>query len=164
LLNVYPFGILRTLGEKEIIELSQKVKSLQFNSGQQVIQQGDAADSMYIIAEGCLEVASHNERGEKVILAHLWPGDCVGEMSLLTGEPRSANVFARLNSHLIEITKEELAPILAKNPLLVERISSLLAERAAHKQKTLSHSAQETMAEEVKGSLVAKILKFFGKH
>ena len=163
LLNVYPFGILRVLDEKEVLELSKNAKSLHFNPGQQVITQGDTANSMFIIAEGCLEVTSHNQNGEKITLAHLWPGDCVGEMSLLTGEPRSANVYANLNTHLIEITKEELAPILSKNPLLVERISILLAERAAHKQKTLSQSAQVNMAEEVKTSLVAKIMKFFGK-
>lgn len=163
LLDVYPFGILRVLAEDEISELSKTVKSLHFNPGQQVIEQGVIADSMYIIAEGCLEVISHNNKGEKVVLANLWPGDCVGEMSLLTGEPRSAHVYARLNTHLIEITKNELAPILAKNPLLVERISILLADRVAHKQKTLNQSAQESVAEEVKVSLVLKILKFFGK-
>ena len=163
LLNVYPFGILRVLDELEVLELSKKAQSLHFNPGQQVIQQGDIANSMYIIAEGSLEVTAHNEQGEKITLAHLWPGDCVGEMSLLTGEPRSANVYASLNTHLIEITKDELAPILAKNPLLVERISILLAERVAHKEKTLSQSAQVTIAEEVKTSLVSKIMNFFGK-
>ena len=163
LLNVYPFGILRVLDEREVMELAKNAKSLHFNPGQQVIQQGDTANSMYIIAEGSLEVTAHNEKGEKITLAHLWPGDCVGEMSLLTGEPRSANVYASLNTHLIEITKEELAPILSNNPLLVERISILLAERTAHRQKTLSQSAQEAMADEVKISLVSKILKFFGK-
>ena len=104
-----------------------------------------------------------NEKGEKITLAHLWPGDCVGEMSLLTGEPRSANVFASLNTHLIEITKEDLAPILSKNPLLVERISILIAARLAHKQNTLTQSEHATAVEHVKTSLVSKILKFFGK-
>jgi small-conductance mechanosensitive channel/CRP-like cAMP-binding protein len=163
LLNVYPFGILRVLSETEILELSKNTKSLHFNPGQQIIQQGDNADSMYIIAEGCLEVTSHNEKGDRITLAHLWPGDCVGEMSLLTGEPRSANVFAILNTHLIEITKEEMAPILAKNPLLVERISNLLAERTTHKQKTLNLSSEDKFVQEVKTSLVSKILNFFSK-
>ena len=163
LLNVYPFGILRVLDELEVMDLAKKTKSLLFNPGQQVIQQGDTADSMFIIAEGSLEVTALNEKGEKITLAHLWPGDCVGEMSLLTGEPRSANVFATLNTHLIEITKEDLAPILSKNPLLVERISNLIAARLAHKQNTLTQSEQETAVEHVKTSLVSKILKFFGK-
>jgi len=161
--NVYPFGILKVLSEEEVIKLSDQAKSLHYNAGQQIIQRGEMADSMYIIAEGILEVVNYKENGDKVILATLWPGDCVGEMSLLTGEPRSADVFARDNAHLIEIRKQDLAPILQANPILVERISSLLAKRLAQNEKTMSLANQQEAVTERKKSLAKKILHFFAK-
>ena len=161
--NVYPFGILQVLSEEEVVKLSENAISLHFNAGQQIIARGDLADSMYIIAEGILEVATHKENGDKVILATLWPGDCVGEMSLLTGEPRSADVYARQHAHLIEIRKQDLAPLLQANPLLVERISGLLAKRLAQNEKTLSLENQQEVVDERRQSIAKKILSFFSK-
>lgn len=161
--NVYPFDILKVLSEEEVAKLSENSTSLHFNSGQQIIRRGDMADSMYIIAEGILEVVTYKENGDKVILATLWPGDCVGEMSLLTGEPRSADVFARDNAHLIEIHKQDLAPILQANSILVERISNLLAMRLAQNEKTLSLANQQEVVNERRESLAKKIMSFFGK-
>jgi CRP-like cAMP-binding protein len=161
--NVYPFGILKVLSEEEVVKLSENAISLHYNAGQQIITRGEMADSMYIIAEGILEVVTYKENGDKVILASLWPGDCVGEMSLLTGEPRSADVFARDNAHLIEIRKQDLAPILQANPILVERISSLLAMRLAQNEKTLSLANQQEAVNERRQSLAKKILNFFAK-
>jgi len=161
--NVYPFGILKVLSEEEVVKLSDQAQSLHYNAGQQIIQRGELADSMYIIAEGILEVVNYKENGDKVILATLWPGDCVGEMSLLTGEPRSADVFARDNAHLIEIRKQDLAPILKGNPILVERISSLLAKRLAQNEKTMSMANQQEAVAERKNSLAKKILTFFSQ-
>ncbi|OWF65886.1 hypothetical protein B6A14_09005 [Polynucleobacter hirudinilacicola] len=161
--NVYPFGILKVLSEEEVVKLSDNAISLHYNAGQQIISRGEMADSMYIIAEGILEVVAYKDNGEKVILASLWPGDCVGEMSLLTGEPRSADVFARDNAHLIEIRKQDLAPILQAKPILVERISSLLAMRMAQNEKTLSLANQQEAVNERRQTLTKKIMSFFSK-
>ena len=62
-------------------------------------------------------------------MAGLVSGDCFGEMSLLTGEKRSATVIAAMDCEVVEIGKEVLAKSLKENPLLVAQLGELLAKR-----------------------------------
>jgi CRP-like cAMP-binding protein len=59
----------------------------------------------------------------------LTSGDCFGEMSLLTGEKRSATVVAGTDCEVVEITKAVLAQSLQANPELLDQLSNLLAKR-----------------------------------
>ena len=61
----------------------------------------------------------------------LGPGDFVGEMSLLTGERRSATVTAKGKVVALEIPKEALAPLLGKAPHLATQLATLVSERHA---------------------------------
>ena len=126
-----------------------------------MIEKGQTADSMFILIEGGLDVTIPNDQGEQVVVATIWPGDCVGEMSLLTGEPRSANVRAKINSTLLEITKENIAPIFEGNPDLIDEISTLLERRKGINQELLNKTmAAEEVEKNIK-ALTKKILKFF---
>jgi CRP-like cAMP-binding protein len=116
---------------------------------------------MFILIEGGLEVTIPNDQGQQVVVATIWPGDCVGEMSLLTGEPRSANVRAKVNSTLLEITKADIAPIFEAHPELIEDISIVLEKRKAANQLLLNKTIEpEEMAKNIK-ALAKKILGFF---
>jgi CRP-like cAMP-binding protein len=96
-----------------------------------------------------------------VVVASIWPGDCVGEMSLLTGEPRSANVRAKMNSTLLEITKANIAPIFESNPDLIEEISTVIERRTGHNKNLLNGAAEVEEVEKNIKALTKKILKFF---
>ncbi|HUF24651.1 MAG TPA: cyclic nucleotide-binding domain-containing protein, partial [Vicinamibacterales bacterium] len=61
--------------------------------------------------------------------ADLGPGDCFGEMSLVTGEPRAASVAARGDCLAIEIPADAFAELARVNPVAVERVAALAAER-----------------------------------
>lgn len=66
------------------------------------------------------------------------PGDCLGEMSLLTGERRSATVIAQTDCEVVEIGKEVLARSLKENPELLARLSDLLARRQMETEGVLA--------------------------
>jgi CRP-like cAMP-binding protein len=91
----------------------------------------------------------------------IWPGDCVGEMSLLTGEPRSANVRAKSNATLLEITKAGITPIFEANPELINEISTILEKRKAHNQMILNKPVELEELEKGIKILAKKILKYF---
>ena len=76
--------------------------------------------------------------------------DFFGEMSLLTGEPRTANVIAVSESEVLRIEKSGLQPIFESNPALVEAVSELVDERREMLRQ--SHAAQAT--EQVEGTRV----------
>lgn len=161
LLNVYKQSLLKVLSKDEIISLSNKVDTIYTEANEQLIKRDDLADSMYIITEGSLDVSIINNEGEAVIVASLWPGQCVGEMSLLTGAPRSADVYSRTAATLLEIKKQDLAPILKNNPALIGKISQDLTAKLALNAKLANQKQDEEKNEDASKGLANKILKFF---
>ena len=161
LMDIYHSSVLKVLDEYQVEELSSNVKIMRYESGEQLIRKGELAESMYFISEGHLEVSIQDNEGNDKVVATLWPGDCVGEMSLLTGEPRSANVFARSKVVLLELTKDHLAPIFEESPKLIEEISHILTERNLINEKALSSaSGHHEKANQIK-VLAHKIFTFF---
>jgi CRP-like cAMP-binding protein len=84
---------------------------------------------MFLVAEGQVGVSVRGGSAESQKLAILEPGMAFGEISLLTGEPRTATVRAVTEATLIEIDKATLAPLLEANPSLVEKLDAIILER-----------------------------------
>ncbi len=161
LLNVYRLSLLKVMSKNEIMSLGNKVNTIFTEPNQHLIKKDELADSMYIITEGSLEVSIINNEGKEVIVATLWPGQCVGEMSLLTGAPRSADVYSRTAATLLEIKKQDLAPILKNNPALIEKISQDLSAKLALNAKLANQKQDEEKNVDASKGLANKILKFF---
>lgn len=160
--EVYEFSILKVLSHEEAVDLSKTARVLNCFKGEQLIRHGEQADSMFLVSEGSLEVKIRDKNDQLITVAALWPGDCVGEMSLLTGAPRSADVFARVDAVLVEIKKDNVAPILESNPRLINDISDLLAQRQANSASALSDADNVDLRKQSQG-LAKKILTFFFK-
>jgi CRP-like cAMP-binding protein/small-conductance mechanosensitive channel len=159
--NLYRLGVLRVLSPEEVTHLSESATVCKCRAGEHLIEKGQNAESMYFLVEGELEVTIPNEQGEEIVVGSIWPGDCVGEMSLLTGEPRSANVRAKSNSTLLEITKAAITPIFEANPELINEISIILEKRKAHNQMLLNKPVELEELEKGIKVLAKKILNFF---
>ena len=100
------------------------------------IQKGDAGDSMFVVAAGQLEVVHPGQREAAITLSR---GAIVGEMSLLTGEPRSATVQTLTTAVLYEIRKDALDSVLAKRPSLAAELGSLLSHRMCGSQEQAAY-------------------------
>ncbi len=161
-LELYSFGVLKALNVEEAQLLSTRLHLVQFAPREYIIRQGDTDNSMYLIAEGEVEVLI-NKEGKEFAVAKLWPGDCFGEMSLLTGDPRSASIIANKFTNLIIINKEDIEPLLREGSLLVGRLSQLLAERMAQNQAALSQADKNEMIDTNRKSIALRILNFFKK-
>ena len=161
LLNLYELSILQPLKKTEVVEVAKSIKTIYVRPGTHLIKKGEVEDSMYLISEGVLEVSILNKDGNPMVVATLWPGDCVGEMSLLTGAPRSADVYVKNRAILVEIKKEDIEPILKMNGEVIERMSTLLAERLAHNEKFLNNEDKNKMIDENKKRILEKIIDFF---
>jgi CRP-like cAMP-binding protein len=159
--DVYRFGILKALTLEQVIRLTEAAQIVNCRANQLLIEKGHTADSMYILIEGGLEITIPNDQGEQVVVATIWPGECVGEMSLLTGEPRSANVRAKAHSTLLEITKADIAPIFESHPELIEEISIVLEQRKAANQLILNKPLKPDDVQKNIKVLAKKILGFF---
>lgn len=122
-------------------QLLARARTLRFGVGEKIIQQGEPGDSMFILIKGEADVFASRE-GANAHLATLSGGDCFGEMSLLTGEPRSATVSSRTDVETLEVGKPLMAEILVKHPELLQRLSELLAQRRLENEGLLAEASK----------------------
>jgi small-conductance mechanosensitive channel/CRP-like cAMP-binding protein len=104
-----------------------------YSKGETILRHGDAGDSMFVVDSGTASVRfpDDSDRGWHEV-AQLGPGTLFGEMALLTGEARTADVVALTDVTALEIGKESFKPILADHPELVETITAIVIQRKDH--------------------------------
>ncbi len=149
--------------DRELV--ADAMRRVRFAAGEEMIRQGEAGGSLYLVHEGEVAVRLSVDGVEREI-AHLGPGQVVGEMSLMTGEPRTATCLAHTDVVCWVIDNRVLRPLLAARPKLVEEISLILARRQmelAGEREGLSSEARARAraAAERAGSLGERIRTFF---
>ncbi|HYK03019.1 MAG TPA: mechanosensitive ion channel family protein [Thermoanaerobaculia bacterium] len=122
-----------------------------FSRGETIIGLGAEGDSMFIVHEGTVSV-----RVDDAEVARLQPGDFFGEMALLTGERRTADVIAVTDVVAVEIAKDALEPVL-DDPALAAAISAKVAERRG----SLDSARSDAPADEQR-TILSKIRAYFG--
>ena len=156
-------AILAPLDATEKARLAAQAVQREFNAGEDIVRQGEAGDSMFLIAQGVVNVMI-DVKGKDAPLevARLGAGDCFGEMALLTGAARSSTVRAMDYCRLYEIPKQALQPIIEHSHQLGERLGSILAERQLQNETSLSRSVElEQAKREITRSLMGRILRYF---
>jgi small-conductance mechanosensitive channel/CRP-like cAMP-binding protein len=128
------------LSEEQLNQLVQEARLKLFGRGEPVIEEGAAGDSMFVMLRGAANVFV-SKNGSKIQVATLGAGDCFGEMSLLTGEPRSATVRADGDCYVMEIGKPVMAEVLRDAPSCLEKLSELLAQRKLETEGILKEAA-----------------------
>jgi CRP/FNR family transcriptional regulator, cyclic AMP receptor protein len=102
-------------------------------AGQQLVSEGEPASSVFVVCVGELEVCKRGGHGAEVRLAVLRAGDCVGEMSLIDIQPRSATVRALTPAVLFRLGHSEIAKLYGKHPevymMLVLNIAREISRR-----------------------------------
>jgi len=101
-----------------------------FPEGATVVREGDPGSSLFLIVEGTVSVTTTGEDGEPIHLADLGPGDFFGEVSLLTGRPRTATIAATAPLTLIELRREDVERIAGRHPEVREVLDSFCRRRA----------------------------------
>ncbi len=96
--------------------LSRRLKPLVFAKEAAIVNQDDPGDAMFIIQRGRVKVVLFGASGREVILSLLRPGDFFGEMSLLDGQPRSANVVAIDKAQVLMLSRQDFVAHLNENP------------------------------------------------
>lgn len=136
--------LLASLDADERAQLSGAESLVHLEADEVLIQRGDPGNSMYVLVEGLLRVhIPVGEDGEEVVRP-IRPGSYLGELSLLTGDPRSATVDAELPSTLIEIRQGDLQPLLMARPELAERLAQDVARLQVQDERARSeHAARQ---------------------
>ncbi len=151
--------IFAPLSDEETDKLAHGSKSRIFAPGESIVRMGQEGNSMFVIVRGTVRVQIP-DNGVQRTVNHLKENDFFGEMSLLTGQPRSATVVAEEETEVLQISKSALKPIFESNPELVRAIGEIVDERklALGEQKV----AVELEQAKAERGVLRSIKQFFG--
>lgn len=124
-------GLFSSLSPQEIEMLHKTSGKFFYPEGTAIIRQGDKGNSMYVLAEGLLSVfvKTDGSGSQDIKVGSIAPGEFFGEMSLFTGEDRSATVISETDAVVYEVTKESVRNIISSKPVLVDEFGKIIAER-----------------------------------
>jgi uncharacterized protein len=105
-------------------------------SGEVILRQGDAGNSMLLLLKGELTVLIENSQGENAKITTVSSGEIIGEMSLLSGDPRSASVQAVSDAQLLKIDAHVLEKVDRRYPRLAIKIRKNIAKILVSRLKT----------------------------
>lgn len=100
-----------------------------FEKGEKVVEEGDSGDSLFLIESGSAQVTAHL-LGREVELAVLAEGDVFGEVSFLTGRPRTADVTSLGPLTVCEIGRVDIEEIIEQNPQVLSSLEEFYESRA----------------------------------
>lgn len=136
--------LFEVLKPEEREALVKEMELEQHREGDVVISEGETGSSMYVIATGEVKVYTRGagESGS-VYLAKLGEGDFFGEVSVLTGKPRTATITASQPTELLRLDKQKLDTALAKYPGIRKVLDDFYKQRAKHTVEAMIESLKK---------------------
>ncbi|XP_014252391.1 cAMP-dependent protein kinase type II regulatory subunit-like [Cimex lectularius] len=113
----------------EKLQLADALVQKSYKMGERILKQGDAADGMYFVMQGEVEISIINDKGEDVVLKVLKSGDYFGELALVNHQPRAASAFARKKADLAYLDAEAFERLLGPCMDLMKRNMSLYEDQ-----------------------------------
>ncbi|HEY7371928.1 MAG TPA: mechanosensitive ion channel family protein [Polyangia bacterium] len=151
--------VFRALDAEKVDRLARRLRHVVFGPGEVILRQGDPGDSLYLVRGGQV-VVQIGVLGASKEIATLGDGEFFGEMSLMTGESRTATVVAKTDVECYIVEKEAFQEIVHEKPDLAGTISDILSQRqvvlGAQRRLTPVPSAAHS------NQLRSKIAAFFG--
>lgn len=152
-----PVALFAPLTGEQRDELAARASERLYGRGEKIVRQGEPGGSMFVIHRGRVRIVEASGRELAVFDA----GGYFGEMSMLTGQPRSATVEAADECRVVELTAASLREVALSNPEVVTRISAVVAERQADLDRQKAEAAAgRPAAVETHRSLLARIQEF----
>lgn len=109
--------------------IADELTTVQLSVGQVLFRQGDPGDSLYVVESGLLEVRMAAADGSSQVLDRLDAGAAVGEMALLTGQLRTADVVAVVDSRLVRLDKAGFDRLAANQPAIASGLAVAIMPR-----------------------------------
>jgi CRP/FNR family cyclic AMP-dependent transcriptional regulator len=139
--------LFESLTSEDLRSLAKRLENVEQAEGEVIFQQGAEGSSLFIIEEGAVEI-SYGEGKARVLLAHLFPGQYFGELSVFDGAPRSATATAARPSRLVRLDRDDLVDFVNKNPAAALRIIAEMSERLRQTNELMSRQVSRNVLEE----------------
>jgi len=155
------------LTDRDLEGIARTVRRVQYTSGETVFRQGEPGETCYVVARGRVHGRVEYSDATQAHEFDLGPGALFGEMSLVTGLPRTATILANEEVELLEIAKEAFTQLLGLREDIPGVLAALVASRAAHNLAMLEKlraldagKVDETLKS---GSILRRFLRMLGR-
>jgi hypothetical protein len=122
--------LFRGMSPAEIAAVIRGIRLLSFGPGAIVVSEGEPGDSLFVVTTGLCRAFVRNATGRSLEVRQLSEGDFFGEISILTGQPRSATITTATPCELLELSRESLDSIIKTHPRVKEVLGEFHARRA----------------------------------
>lgn len=126
------------------------------------MEQGSVGASLYVVSSGIFEISRRRSDGSTFVYGRIGPGEYVGEIGMMSGDPRSVTIDAVTNGVALELPRTALASLLAQDKTL-----STALERSVRRGLALldrDGAARECQPLDQGGSILQRIRTFLGSH
>ena len=147
-------AVFSNMSPKQLARLAATLIARQHKAGEVFIRKGDKGLGMFIIATGRVEVYDILD-GRKVTLSILDKGSCVGEMSLIDAQPRSASVQALEDCNTFLLTRDSFTRLFRRDPEILWGIVPILTERLRQTSDKVSKLSKNTVDEQAEPASAA---------
>ena len=154
--------LFQSLSEPECERLVASVETVPYAAGEALCREGEPGDSFYIIRSGTVSVLIRGADGKSSEVARLTSGQFFGEMSLLTGERRSATVMADGDVEVVRVSKQDFTSLLESDSELAGKLAAVLEKRLSERHALMAVSKSGLPAPENRTMLATRIRRFFG--
>lgn len=117
--------------------VSASVQKKRYKRGELIVEQGKVSNALFMILAGKARVLSQDERGREVIIATLDVGDCIGEMSLIDGQPHSATVRSEGQTDMLVLGRDAFVRCLQENMPMADSVMRSLVHRLRQADKQI---------------------------
>jgi CRP/FNR family transcriptional regulator, cyclic AMP receptor protein len=121
--------LFKSLQEHELRILAAHLSSRKYSEGETVISEGEKSTDLYIIIEGRARVSLKRQQAEDITIDELGPGQFFGEMGLLDGKPRSADVVCLTECNMFCLEREDFNEVVKRNPSILQSLVIELCDR-----------------------------------
>jgi CRP-like cAMP-binding protein len=126
--------LFRDVGPQEFLTMAARFQTVRYPQNTNIIERGVWHGYLYIIVSGSVNVLfqeGNNSSSPEIVLATLQPGECFGEMSLITGESPEATVRTGQDTVLWSLSHLDFMFLTAAHPILLHNMNQILAIRLA---------------------------------
>lgn len=142
------------LSDEDIQELASAVKRRTFRSGEVIFHRDDPGQVLYVIKEGKVKICLISPDGQEISLVVLGKGECFGELSLLDGLGRSADVIALERVECYTLQRSDFHSAIMKNPKIAIQVLEVLSKRL----RNTDQQVEDLIFLDVYGRVAKKLL------
>jgi cAMP-dependent protein kinase regulator len=117
--------------DDELVAVMGGLQLVEYKAGDLVVAQGEPGDSLFLVTTGTVKAWIRNREGRYVLVRRLGDGDFFGEISVLSGSPRTATVVAATACEMLELDRATLDGITAQHPRVREVLQRFYEQRIA---------------------------------